>query len=193
MASPPLARAGAVRDRRSPGARGFSLIEIMVVVAVIALVAAVVVPQVGYLDGVQMKSSARTIVGAVRITYATAVTSRNYYRMVFDLNEHSYRVEKKSGEQYVPATEPLLQGQTLPDSIYFKRVEVAGTSCVSDSNCTAVLYFTPGGYVEEAAIYIATVDDSQTISVFTRPMTGHCAILMGEVSLDQYQEMEEEK
>jgi prepilin-type N-terminal cleavage/methylation domain-containing protein len=193
MTPSPLALAGAVRDRRSPAARGFSLIEILVVVAIIALVAAVVIPQVSYLDGVQMKSAARTIAGAVRITYATAVTSRNYYRIVFDLNEHSYRVEKKSGDQYVAAEEPLLQGQVLPDSIYFKRVEVAGETCLADSSCTSVIYFTPGGYVEEAAIYIATVDDAMAISVFTRPMTGHCAILMGDVPMDQYLEMEEEK
>jgi len=193
MPNSPLARAGAARSRRDLAARGFSLIEIMVVVAIIALVAAAVLPQVTYLAGVQMKSSARTIAGAVRITYATAVTSRNYYRIVFDLNEHSYRVEKKSGNQYVLADEPLLQGQTLPDSVYFKRVEVAGQTCVSDANCTATIYFTPGGYVEEAAIYIATTDDALAISVFTRPMTGKSVILLGDVPFDQYKEMEEEK
>ena len=196
MTHSPLVYPGVARDRRGPRARvarGFSLIEIMVVVAIIALVMAVVIPQVDFLAGVEMKSAARTITGAVRMTYATAVTSRNYYRMVFDLNEHSYRVEKKSGANYVPAEEPLLQGRTLPDSIYFKRVEVEGQTCLADSNCTAVIYFTPGGYVEEAAIYIATTDDAKAISVFTQPMTGHCAIVLGDVSLDQYAEMEEGK
>lgn len=191
-ATPFAARAG--RDRRSSGAaKGFSLIEIMVVVAIIALVGAVVIPQLSYIAGVELKSSARTLAGTIRITYATAITSRNHYRLVFDLNEHSYRVEKKSGDAYVAADEPLLQGRTLSESIYFKAVDVAGEICQADSNCTAVIYFTPGGYMEEAAVYIATTDDAQTISLFTRPMTGRSVILAGEVPFQEYLDQEEEQ
>ena len=183
--SDPVAATAETRRAR----RGFSLIELMVVLAVIALIVSLVIPQMSYVAGVEMKSAARNLVGAIRVTYAAAATRRNYFRMVFDLENQRYWVEERSGTEYVASTEPLLQPRTLSESIYLKRVEVGSEVCASA--CTVAIYFTPGGYMEEASIYLATADDARTVSVFTRPMTGRSQIVMGEVARKDWDESEE--
>lgn len=161
----------------------------MVVIAIIGIFAAIVVPRTGVMSVFQLRASARNLVGTIRLTYSTAVVNRSFYRICFDLEEQVYWVEKKEGDQYVKVEDPLLGERVLPDEVYFKRIEAADRVC--DYMCQEYLYFTPGGYVEAAAVYLTLEEGSPVISVFTRPMIGKAVIVMEEISREEWEEAEE--
>ncbi|HUT55615.1 MAG TPA: prepilin-type N-terminal cleavage/methylation domain-containing protein [bacterium] len=164
---------------------GFTLIEMMIVVMVIGIIAAIVVPRLGVLDMVQLRSSARTLAGTIRLTYATAVVNRQPYRICFDLEGQSYRIQQKSGDEYVDAPDPLLTPRVLPEPVVIKRVQVMDRLC--EGYCQECLYFTPGGYVEDAAIYLGLENDDPVFTVFTRPMTGRAVIVPEEMSREDWE------
>ena len=185
----PTSRAGTwVEIKPARREAGFTILEMVVVLAVIGLIAAVVVPRVGVMDGVQLKSSARNLTGTIRLTYATAVMKKKPYRICFNLEEQSYIVEEKSGDEYVPASDPLLGPRLLPDKVYFKRVVIMDRVC--EGWCQEYLYFTPGGYVEEASLYLTLEDDDRVMSVFTRPMIGRAVIVMEEITREEWEKSE---
>jgi prepilin-type N-terminal cleavage/methylation domain-containing protein len=167
---------------------GFTLIEMLAVLAIIALVAVLVVPRTSAMEGVEFRSAARTLAGAIRITYNSAVVSRLPHRIVFDLEEQSYWVEDKDGKEYAPSASPMLGKRVIPDSLYLKRIQVMDRDC--SGMCREYLYFTPGGYVEEASIHLATLDDSRVFSLFTHPMTGRVSIEGGELSRQEWEKNE---
>lgn len=174
--------------RNTTGRAGFTLVEILMVLFIIGIMAALVVPRIGIMDTVKLKTSARKIAGTIRITYNTAVLTKIPHRMVFDLENHVYWVEEKSGEEYVASSEDILQKRALPSTVYLDRVRIMDRSC--ETACKAYLYFTPGGYVEEAEIYLSDQNQEMAFTVLTRPMTGKAAIVAGVVSRAEWLRME---
>jgi general secretion pathway protein H len=159
---------------------GFTLIEIAVVMIIVGIIAAMVLPRMGMMTGVQLKSAAREVTGTIRITYAAAVMERKPYRIAFDLNAQTYWVEERAGDEYVKPAADLLGTHVLPDNIYLKGIQIADRPFVDRE--VEFLYFTPGGYAEEAAIYLGVVDDDPVVSVFTHPFTGRATIVLGEMT-----------
>jgi prepilin-type N-terminal cleavage/methylation domain-containing protein len=176
---------------QASAAPGFTLIEIAVVMVVVGIIAALVLPRIGMMNGVQLKSAAREMAGTIRITYAAAVMERTPYRIAFDFEHQMYWVERRSGDEYVKPTNDLLGSHTLPDNIFLKGVQVADRPFTDWP--LEYLYFTPGGYVEEAAIYEGVVEDDPVISIFTQPFTGRATIVLGEMSRQDWEREEEGK
>lgn len=75
--------------RRFPNARGFTLVEACITVAILALAAAVVVPAVGNVGLAHLRQGASQLAGTVRATYDSAALSGQSYRMVFDFSNPS--------------------------------------------------------------------------------------------------------
>jgi len=169
---------------------GFTLVEIAMVIFIIGLMAAVIIPQIGVMGSVDLKSSARKMAGTIRMTYNTSVLTKIPHRMVFDLEEHSYWVEEKSGDEYVVSGSEILDKKFLPPTVYFDKLRIMDRSC--SSACQAYLYFTPGGYVEEAEIYLSDERGEMAFTVLTRPMVGKAAIVPGVITRDEWLKMEGE-
>jgi len=77
--------------------RGFSLIEMLVVVVIMAVIATGVSLSLGVTDRAQLRSSCFTLVAAVRYAYSHAVTHGMTTRIVLDFDERSIGIQETSG------------------------------------------------------------------------------------------------
>jgi len=73
--------------------KGFTLLEMLVVVAVIALIGVVVVPNVGRIFRTSLKGVVNRLASVVNETYNSTVITGQVHRLVYDLNNREYWVE----------------------------------------------------------------------------------------------------
>ena len=95
------------RRRRSAG---FSLIELLLVIALLAILAAVVLPSSNPTIHDQLNSAARIVATDLAYARSLAVTHGSTYRVVFDVDENRYVLEHSAIDN------PALD--TLPDSVF---------------------------------------------------------------------------
>jgi type II secretion system protein H len=89
------------RGRAATG-RGFTLIEVLAVVAILALVAVLVVPNLGALRTRRLKASAERLAAEIELARQRAVATGVPHRIHFDLDAARYRIEWL-GEQHATA------------------------------------------------------------------------------------------
>jgi general secretion pathway protein H len=83
---------------RTGHSRGFTLVELMIVVGVIGLVTAAVVPALASLTGADARQSAGELAGSLRYLFDTAALRHATCRMTLDLDAHAYWAECAPGK-----------------------------------------------------------------------------------------------
>jgi prepilin-type N-terminal cleavage/methylation domain-containing protein len=78
--------------------QGFSLIELMVVVALIAGLILIALPSLNALGGLDLKKEITKLAGFTSEVFSKALLSGKTHRIVFDLDDQKYWVEEKAGE-----------------------------------------------------------------------------------------------
>jgi len=73
--------------------RGFTLFELIVAIAIVALIMGVVVTQMDRYLELDMKKASNRLSSTIRYLYNKSITEGIYLRIVFDLNEQTYWVE----------------------------------------------------------------------------------------------------
>lgn len=89
--------------------RGFTLIELIVVVAVMAVITMAVVTGVGNVRGASVQSETGKIAVAVRYLYNLTVLSGKVHRLAFDLDKRMYWGEEQTSDD--PCQQFLLPGE----------------------------------------------------------------------------------
>lgn len=79
-------------------ALGFSLLELMVVVVLLAGLLTIVIPTINSLQSLDLKNEIVKLAGLSSEVYALAALSGKTHRIVFNLDEQTYWVEQKSGD-----------------------------------------------------------------------------------------------
>jgi prepilin-type N-terminal cleavage/methylation domain-containing protein len=73
--------------------RGFTLLEVMVVIILLSLLIAVAVPAMGALSGARLKEDSNMLGGAIRDTYARVALSGKSSRLVMDFDKNAWWIE----------------------------------------------------------------------------------------------------
>ncbi len=168
----------------------FTLIEIMVVIAVMGLIAIVVYPSFGSLSVSRLKLEARRLQSEVQLTYNLATMEKANYRLAFDLESQCYRAERKQGDVYEAAKNELLLEHCLPDSVWIEELEILDRKLTRTGN--EYIYFSPFGYSEPARIYVTNdaTDSRSGYTLFTQPATGSVKVYEGLVSYKDLEDMQ---
>jgi len=82
---------------RTAAQRGFTLVELMIVVGVIALATAAVVPALSSVTGANARSAAGDLAGSLRYLFDTAALRHATCRMALDLDGRAYWAECAKG------------------------------------------------------------------------------------------------
>jgi prepilin-type N-terminal cleavage/methylation domain-containing protein len=75
-----------------PAARGFTLVEILVVVLIIGIAAAVIVPSIGSRDDLKVASAARLVMADLIYAQNRSITTQQKHYVIFDTASRSYRI-----------------------------------------------------------------------------------------------------
>jgi len=127
-----IARAALCSSRRRGDARGVTLLEMLVVLSIMAVIAAIVVPVfTGGVSGSELKGATREVAAGLRLARSEALATRTETRVMLDLENRSFRVERD------PRT------HALPKQIELKLF-TAQSDLVSDK-VGAIRFFPDGG------------------------------------------------
>jgi type II secretion system protein H len=153
---------GASRGSR-PG--GFTLLEVIVVLAVVALGAVVVVPRVGAVRGVVVDVEARRLADAVAFGRERAILSGTTMRLVLDAEGRSWRVGRIGRDA---GTVTDAEGTTLAGDVRIRSVSVGGVPARGDG--VVVLDLQPDG--DALTVRIALADGRGRAATVVLPPAG---------------------
>ncbi|MER3445746.1 MAG: hypothetical protein C4291_02415 [Candidatus Dadabacteria bacterium] len=160
--------------------RGFTLIELVVVVVLIGAFLLVAIPKFKGISEVNIKSASRRLSGIIMYLYSEAVFKKTIYKLAFDIDNGEYWVQVLDGNEFkVTTDDPLLGVKRLPDGVYFKDIITQRSRGKSVKGSGEYILFMPTGFVEPAVIHLET-EGGIDYTVATKPYTG------GTIVLDEY-------
>jgi len=106
--------------------RGFTLLEVLVVVAIIAVLAAMVVPSLGGNQGRDVQDAAQRLVLLLNRAQQEAVLSARTWRLVLDPAAGTYRFQVRGSETFQAVDAEPFRGTHQPANVRWADVEVNG-------------------------------------------------------------------
>ena len=162
--------------------KGFTLIEIVVVIFLVGVFFLVAIPKFKDITEVNIKSASRRLTGTIRYLYSEAVFKKRVYKLVFDIDTSEYWVEVIEGNEFVAPADTFLQRKRLPVGVFFKDITTQRSLGKTEKGSGEFILFMPTGFVEPAVIHLAT-EDGQAYTLATKPYTG------GTIIFDEYIEL----
>lgn len=92
-----------MRPGRAAAARGFTLIEMLVVLAIVVMIIGLALSSIGDTGTTKLRVQSNRLAAALRHTYSRSVAHGLYMRMVFDLDANAYWVEASDQPIFLPA------------------------------------------------------------------------------------------
>jgi type II secretion system protein H len=164
---------GQVKNRE----KGFTLVELMIVLVVLGLMLALAIPKLGELGDANLKRSARHLTGMIRFLRDDSQAKKAVYRIKFDIQNGHYWAE--------------LLTQTSDKTMEFKRYESTMVAEASLSGQTTFrdvqvashpddpfIRFTPDGWVEHALIHLRD-GDNKDFTLIVNSLTGNTELRDG--------------
>ena len=143
--------------------RGFTLVEMLVVLAIIGMLLGISIPFTsGFGKGLRIKTTARAILGTLRVARSNAITYRKEYTVVFDVENGEYWIEDSEGAIFE-------KKRRLASSIEFKSPASEGEEAVDPVTFEDdKVIFRSTGAIQGSSGSVSIADkrgDSRTISI----------------------------
>jgi general secretion pathway protein H len=141
-----------VAPRGRPGEllppRGFTLLELTVVLLLLAVVIALLVPRLGDAGEYELRRQARTLAGALSLLAEEAALTGRALRVSISLDAQSLELEAlDEGGAYVTYGDSLFDSMRIAPPVQLSAVGLGDGSPVRDGEVQ--LHFFPGGTTEE--------------------------------------------
>jgi len=147
------------RKRKQPGIAGFTLSEILVVIAIIAVTAAIAVPFYRTVTlNLDLSAAGRDLASDLRLAQQLSVTTQLDHRVVFAIAGNSYRIMNTSSSATIKygAIKPPITILSITglqsDTVTFNStgaVTSTGTIILTNpNNRQAIIDIKPSGYVK---------------------------------------------
>jgi general secretion pathway protein H len=165
---------------------GFTLLEIMIVMAIIGAIMAIAIPKFGSVFETNMKGAIRRFSGTVLFCFHESVIKQSVIRLNVDpvTGEYWPSILVTTGEgtgQFVGTDENIIKRAQLPEGIRFLDVVTPHDTFKKEEDAAFITFY-PTGYVERTLIHLIDMEGRQ-YSLVIQPLTGDVEILDGYVDL----------
>ncbi len=191
--------------------RGFTLVELLVVVGVVALLAGLAAPTVGTVTGANVRKASAELAGGMRWLFDTGAMRHETCRLALDLDARAYWAECAPGAAAVARdperTEDLARrfsGEKSEEvrrllarsefgafeDVLLKKRELPGSAAFGEvhvegrrgtSEGTVYVHFFPGGRAQRA--HVPVVDGNHVYTIVLEPFTGRSRVVPGKVEV----------
>ena len=176
-------RSGAqLRGWRSGRASAFTLIEMIVVIVILALAAAIAIPRLsgGLLEREGLKSDVNRLAAVITHAREQAAATRRGHWLVLDVKNNLWRLRVVPRPDDPADSKPTLEGH-LREGVTFKDVAVAGKELSEDRR--AEVRFAADGWVDPAVITLASADGA-AYSIAVSAPSGRVETFASRVTMD---------
>lgn len=181
---------------------GFTLVELLIVVALIALIGTMAVPGISNTFKISLQTATREIASTIKETYNASMMTKRVYRIVYDLKEQAYWVEfgpaslaldteeslkheermnrfkkekKEEGPSFQMATNITRSKKSLPRGVTFKDIKTEQAKELATEG-TVYTHFFPHGMIEQTVVHLQ--DNSQHQStLWVQPLVGRTRVI----------------
>jgi prepilin-type N-terminal cleavage/methylation domain-containing protein len=172
---------GRLKSRRNDA--GFTLIEIVVVLFLIALMTLTIMPSVRTFHVSRLKHEARRLAGRATFLYDQAAANKLVLRLTFDFNAQGYSVSRLDPHSPQPVFTPDLENGAapvmMPPDVRIRDVTVEGGGTINRGTVNCNFY--PEGYVDATVVHL--VDPGGTVFTLSfQPLTGRVLIARGDLT-----------
>jgi len=130
--------------------KGFTMIELLIVVAIIAVTAAVAIPNIiSWIPTMRVNSAARDIVSEMQLARMKAVSERNNYVITFDTSTNQYSIYDDNDSNF-STSNVLVKTVNLPSGIQFGYI--AGKNPSNDDITGSVQFGATSSPIRETFI-----------------------------------------
>ena len=159
---------------------GFTLIEIMVVIVIIAISAALVLPRLPDTEATKLKNSAQNLASGIRFLNDQAIMTKGVFRLRLSLTDGSTTIYKlsPSGQELAP-DDQFMNRRLIEEGIAIEDVIDPQLGTVSEGE--VLVHFGPGGNRDGLVVHLKGGEKQYTVIAY--PSGGKVKVLEG------YQEM----
>ena len=162
--------------------RGFTFIEIMVVLAIIGVMTTIVVPRLFYRSvATPLDTFAVGLNALIQAGVLEAIRTDRLHRVFFDFEKKKVTLEaaqKKDADPLSTTTQfaPVSSVATvlnIPEDLDFRHFYIGTVDEMGGARVTAIHFFIgPDGSVQDVTIEIKDVEQDTTITLMTNPFSG---------------------
>jgi prepilin-type N-terminal cleavage/methylation domain-containing protein len=158
--------------------QGFTLIEIVIVLFIMATFITIALPNLPDITGHRLNTSARKIANIIKYTRNRAIIEKKTLYIIFNARGNSYFVKEpvlKNDEiELVEYKSDFMLNGELPDNIQFEDILTSNKNSDSSSDET-IVSFGPGGYIDKTLIHIVDSKNRKK-TLIVHPATGRVTI-----------------
>ncbi len=171
-------KAGTSTKTNVNNTKGFTLLELIVVIVILGSVLLIVFPRIPYFENFALSSEARRVAGLLRYLDESASAKKIYYRVWFSLEKGSIEVESSAdGVEFKKSGDESLQGRSFKDAIEMVDLVLAGLGKVDHGDVAVV--FNPGAGAEPFNLHMRK--NGRTVTISYNPYSGKVTVADGYV------------